>query len=108
MLIDEIIMNSNKYSTKDLNIMLFDFDEVMLRNKFYIERYEHKFKTGKYHHMNFFMMTIAYPNKIPWIIENFIKDNNHKLFLEFCMKRHQLNRIILRRMDNNQFKAIEN
>ncbi len=101
MLIDTIIENFQDYSIKEIHEKLFDFDEVLTRNKYFVERQNYKIKTGKYHDTSFYMMTVCYPKQVPWMLENnpiIVNNPDLKAFLEFCMKRHKLGKMFINRL----------
>lgn len=107
--LQDIIDNHEMYSTKYLNNYLFDVDEELTRNKYYLERKKYYFKKGKYENVTYYMMTIMYPTKkfTKWFVENGSIDEEHRNYLKSMLKRQELNHIIDTRIKFGQFKGLQ-
>jgi hypothetical protein len=97
--LDDVIQNEKQYSTKQLHNLLFDVDDDLINNKYYKDRNSYKLLSGKHKGYSYYMMTLLYPSKAQFLIDNTVKNEIHKEFLQLCLKRMKLNNIILNRLD---------
>ena len=100
--LDEIIENEKDYSTKQLNKLLFDVDDNLTNNMYFKDRNSYKVKSGKHKGYTYYMMIILEIKKIDFIMSN-MNEGGLKNFLEFCLKRRRLNKIILSRLEEKRF-----
>ena len=102
--ITKIIIENKKYSTKKLQVFLFDLDEKIITNYYFKNRDKFKIKTGKYERVSYYLLCIMYPNVdfTSWFIENRVK-SEHKIFLELLLKRIELSNLIVRRIKNKDY-----
>ena len=100
--LDEVIENEKMYSVKQLNKLLFDVDDNLTSNIYFKNRNLYKIKSGKHQGYTYYMLIILEIKKILFIMDK-MNEGVHKEFLEFCLKRRRLNKIILSRLEEKRF-----
>ena len=104
---EQIIENHRHYSTKYLNRHLFDVDEKIIANKYFIDRKNYFIKSGKYEGVSYHMLTVLYPftGFTTWFIENGAMEDGQRDLLKLMIKRQRLNRVIETRLKLGQYKS---
>jgi hypothetical protein len=100
----DLELNPDKYSTIQINKLLFDIDDNLTSNKYFINRNNYKIKSGKHKGITYYMLSVLEPSllhKLEFIITNVLtnkEDEAHKEFLQLCLTRRRINYIFLSRL----------
>ena len=105
--IQKLINENEYYSTRQLNIFLFDLDDKITKDYYFKHRSNFRIKTGKYTNTTYYSLVCVYQDKrfTKWFINEGIMSNEHRVFLKLIQKRIEFNNLIERRLKNNEFNG---